>query len=148
MVVVGAGIGALMPVLTIAAQNAVERRFLGVATSTGALFRQIGGSIGVSVFGAVFVNRLVTEIASRLPPGSVPTTTDPATIRALAPEVREPYIAGFAAALHPVFLVAAGLTFVALALAWLLPELPLRETSHAAARAAQGPSARREAPTR
>jgi EmrB/QacA subfamily drug resistance transporter len=137
MLVVGAGIGALMPVLTIAAQNAVSREYLGVATSSVTLFRQIGGSIGVSLFGAIFVNRLAAEIAHRLPAGSAPATTDPATISALAPAVREPYIAGFAAALHPVFVVAAAFTLAALVIAWLLPEVPLRETSHAAARRAE-----------
>ena len=54
--------------------------------------------------------------------------------------MRDPYIAGFAAALHPVFLVAAGFTVAALAIAWLLPEEPLREH---AMRDARRPRSRR-----
>ncbi len=44
--------------LVLAAQNAVDYRLLGVATSGATLFRQVDGSIGVSVFGAIFTNRL------------------------------------------------------------------------------------------
>ncbi len=131
MAVIGAGIGAVMPVLTIAAQNAVERRHLGVATSGTDLFRQIGGSFGVALFGAIFVNRLSIELDRRLPPGTAPPTTDPTAIRALPPGVHDPYVAAFAAALHPVYAVAAALTFVAFLVSWLLPEMPLRTTSHA-----------------
>ena len=42
-------------------------RDMGVATSGSTLFRQIGGSIGVALFGAIFANRLTVELASRLP---------------------------------------------------------------------------------
>ena len=44
-----------MQVLVLAAQNAVDYKYLGVASSGSTLFRQIGGSIGVAVFGAIFV---------------------------------------------------------------------------------------------
>ena len=64
----GLGLGMVMQVLVLAAQNAVDYRLLGVATSGSALARQIGGSIGVSVFGAIFTNRLGDELARRLPP--------------------------------------------------------------------------------
>ena len=42
---------------------------LGVATSGSTLFRQIGGSIGVSLFGAIFANRLAANLVDVLPPG-------------------------------------------------------------------------------
>ena len=58
MLLVGLGLGLVMQVLVLAAQNAVDYRLLGVATSGATLFRQVGGSIGVSVFGAIFTNRL------------------------------------------------------------------------------------------
>jgi DNA-binding MarR family transcriptional regulator len=40
--------------------------------------------------------------------------------------VHAPYVAGFSAALEPVFLAAAGIMFVAFLLTWLLPEVPLK----------------------
>ena len=79
----GLGLGMVMQVLVLAVQNAVDYRFLGVATSGSTLFRQIGGSIGVAAFGAIFANRLGDELAARLPAGAhVPTVANPAVIRA------------------------------------------------------------------
>src|SRR6185312_1769492 len=69
MLVLGLGLGMVMQVLVLAAQNAVPFEMLGVATSGSTLFRQVGGSIGVSLFGAIFANRLATELAARLPRG-------------------------------------------------------------------------------
>lgn len=58
MLLVGFGLGQLMQTLTIASQNAVGPRDIGVATSSSTFFRQIGGTLGVAVifsvlFGAV-----------------------------------------------------------------------------------------------
>lgn len=53
-VVLGSGLGMVMQVLVLAVQNAVDYRNLGAATSGATLFRSIGGSIGVSIFGAIF----------------------------------------------------------------------------------------------
>jgi hypothetical protein len=43
------------------------------------------------------------------------------------------YVAAVAAALHPVFLAAAGVMVGAFGLSWLLRDVPLRETAGAAA---------------
>ena len=78
MVVLGLGLGMVMQVLVLAVQNSVEYSQIGVATSGSTLFRQIGGSIGVAAFGAIFTNRLAGELAARLPPGAhIPTTANP-----------------------------------------------------------------------
>jgi EmrB/QacA subfamily drug resistance transporter len=86
MLVLGLGLGMVMQVLVLAAQNAVSYEMLGVATSGSTLFRQIGGSIGVSIFGAIFANRLATELAKRMPRGiHVPTAASPAIVHQLRP---------------------------------------------------------------
>jgi EmrB/QacA subfamily drug resistance transporter len=55
MLFVGLGLGQLMQTLTIASQNAVGPRDIGVATSSSTFFRQIGGTLGVAVvFSALF----------------------------------------------------------------------------------------------
>ena len=54
----GVGFGMVSQVLTIAIQNAVERSDLGIATASANLFRSLGGSVGVAVFGAIFAGRL------------------------------------------------------------------------------------------
>ena len=126
MVVLGLGLGMVMQVLVLAVQNAVDYQYLGVATSGSTMFRSIGGSIGVSLFGAIFANRLHTELAQRLPANvRLPTTTSPAAIRALPPDVHASYVHALTAALSPVFGVAAVVSFAGFVLALFLPDVPL-----------------------
>jgi EmrB/QacA subfamily drug resistance transporter len=132
MVVLGLGLGMVMQVLVLAVQNSVDYQYLGVATSGSTLFRQIGGSIGVSAFGAIFSSNLASELASRVPRSAhIPTAANPAVVRHLPAAVRAPYIAAVAAALQPVFEAAAGVAVVGFLLSWLLRELPLRQTAAA-----------------
>jgi EmrB/QacA subfamily drug resistance transporter len=132
MVVLGLGLGMVMQVLVLAVQNSVDYQYLGVATSGSTLFRQIGGSIGVSVFGAIFSTNLASELASRVPRTvHVPTAANPAIVRQLSPAVRAPYIDAFAHALQPVFRLAAAVSVAGFLLSWLLRELPLRQTAAA-----------------
>jgi EmrB/QacA subfamily drug resistance transporter len=127
MLVLGLGLGMTMQVLVLAAQNAVPYRLLGVATSGSTLFRSVGGAVGVSLFGAIFANRLAHELASRLPLGArLPAAANPAAVKRLPAVVHAPYVAAFSAALEPVFLAAGGIMLLAFLLSWLLPEIPLR----------------------
>jgi DNA-binding MarR family transcriptional regulator len=132
MVVLGLGLGLVMQVLVLAVQNSVDYKDLGVATSGSTMFRSIGGAIGVSLFGAIFSNRLNTELAERIPAAvHLPATTAPATINALPPAVRAAYVHALTAALSPVFMVAAAISSVAFVLSLFLPDVPLRQTTAA-----------------
>jgi EmrB/QacA subfamily drug resistance transporter len=134
MLVLGLGLGMVMQVLVLAVQNAVEFRVMGVATSGSILFRQVGGSIGLAIFGAIFSNSLHSKLAAYLPPGAhVPKTVSPAVIKRLPPKLHDAYAHAVAASLHPVFVTAAVLSVVAFLLTWLLREIPLRTTSRATA---------------
>ena len=62
MVFVGMGIGAAMPLLNIAVQNEFSAQELGVATSSSQLFRGLGSSIGVAIFGAMLTAGVVGAI--------------------------------------------------------------------------------------
>jgi len=125
--VLGLGLGMTMQVLVLAVQNSVDPSVMGVATSGSTLFRQVGGSIGVALFGTIFSSRLHVELAQRLPPGAeIPKVINPAGIRHLPPETHEAFAQAFAAALHPVFLMAAGVSLLAFATSWLLRDQPLR----------------------
>ncbi|MCL4747828.1 MAG: MFS transporter [Burkholderiaceae bacterium] len=53
MSVLGVGLGLTMPASLVAAQSAVPRAMVGVATSTTALFRTLGGAIGIAVLTSV-----------------------------------------------------------------------------------------------
>jgi hypothetical protein len=132
MLLLGLGIGMVLQVIVLAAQNAVPYRLLGVATSGSTLFRQVGGSIGVAVFGAIFSNQLAQQLAQRVPAGAhVPTAANPEVVKQLPPAIHDSYIAAFAAALHPVFLAASAIALTAFGLSWLLRDLPLRKTASA-----------------
>jgi DNA-binding MarR family transcriptional regulator len=131
MLVLGLGLGFVMQVLVLAVQNAVDYANLGVATSTATLFRSMGGTIGVPIFGAIFSNKLASELAGRLPPAVVsrlPPHLGPSQIDALPPAVRDPYVAAYAAAIRPMFLIAAAIAAVGFVVTWFLQERPLRET--------------------
>jgi MFS family permease len=132
MLVLGLGLGMVMQVLVLAVQNSVDYRNLGVATSGTTLFRSTGGSVGVSLFGAIFAGSLASELAHLMPKGAaLPAATDPAAIAALPPGVRDAYLEAFTAALHPVYLSAAVIGAFAFAIAWLLEEAPLKSEARA-----------------
>ncbi|SDW19099.1 Major Facilitator Superfamily protein [Paenibacillus sp. CF384] len=62
MIIIGFGMGALMPVLTIAAQSAVGHDLRGVATSTTQFTRSIGGTVGVAIMGVIMTNNMTSGI--------------------------------------------------------------------------------------
>ncbi|MFZ4893647.1 MDR family MFS transporter [Plantibacter sp. Mn2098] len=64
MLFVGLGLGQLMQTLTIASQNSVEARDIGVATSASTFFRQIGGTLGTAVIFSVLYTRIPDTIAA------------------------------------------------------------------------------------
>ena len=136
MLVVGLGLGMVMQVLVLAVQNSVPMNVMGVATSGSIMFRQIGGSVGIAVFGAIFANRLHANLAKTLPPGvHGPKTVAPATVKTLPPRVHDIYVHAFATSLHPVFLVGAFIAVFSFVLTWFLHEVPLRRTTEGMAEA-------------
>ena len=66
MYVMGAGLGFTMQVLITVVQNSVDRSDIGVATSSVTFFRQMGGSFGTALFGAILSSRLAVHIADAL----------------------------------------------------------------------------------
>jgi EmrB/QacA subfamily drug resistance transporter len=131
MIVLGLGLGATMQVLVIAVQNAVHYHDLGAATSGATFFRSIGGTVGVAVFGAIFTNRLATNLAHELPANiaaqmSGQREPSVAQLQALPPAIRTAYLTAFTGAFGSVFLTAAGVSLVAFLLTWFIPQQPLR----------------------
>ncbi len=136
--VLGFALGLILQVLVIAVQNSADFQDLGAATSGVTFFRSIGGSFGVSVFGAIFSNRLATELAAALrgvtlPKGfSVATAqANPEVLKSLPAAIRVGVLHAYSLALHPVFLWAIPLAVIAFVLSWFLREVPLRATSSA-----------------
>jgi EmrB/QacA subfamily drug resistance transporter len=120
LVVFGAGFGMVSQILTVAIQNAVERRELGIATASANLFRSLGGSVGVAVFGAIFAGRLDGPVDAQTLQAS------PETLHALPASAQDGIAQAVAHALQTVFLVATPIALVALAIVLALKEVPLR----------------------
>ena len=133
MVVLGLGVGLLMPPLSVAIQNAVSYTDLGVATSANAFFRTLGQTFGVAAMGAVLFASTRSEIVRRLPGSGVldmrRLVGSPKAIRALPAEQRDAVIHAVARGVHNVYLVTVPLAILVFGLGWLLQERPLRTTS-------------------
>ncbi len=67
IVLVGFGLGIILPLYTIAVQNAVPYNVLGAASSFVPFFRSMGGAIGLAIFGSVMTNRFASESITKLP---------------------------------------------------------------------------------
>jgi EmrB/QacA subfamily drug resistance transporter len=145
MVVFGAGFGMVTQVLVVAIQNAVDRREIGTATASANLFRALGGSVGVALYGSLFASGLKhwlpLKLSGHFPPGlSVhEIQASPGRIHMLGAVVRHGVAAAVANSLHDVFLVAAPIALVGVVVVLALREVPLR--GRAAPDAPGGPGA-------
>jgi EmrB/QacA subfamily drug resistance transporter len=134
MLVLGMGIGGVMQVLVIIVQNAVPHEELGVATSGATFFRSIGGAFGTAIFGAIFSNVLVGNLARHLhgvslPAGFSSADVTPAVLSHLSAVVRHGFVAGYAESIQTVFLVAVPIAALAFLFTWLIPQVELKKWS-------------------
>lgn len=67
MIVCGLGMGLLLPVYTVAVQNAAPRNQMGAATASTIFFRSIGSTVGVAVFGTVMLMNYHRDFARGIP---------------------------------------------------------------------------------
>src|ERR1035437_9235957 len=67
MIFVGLGLGISMPVFNVISQNAVSRKFVSSATSTIQFTRQIGGSLGLAVFGSIVNQQFENNLKHNIP---------------------------------------------------------------------------------
>ena len=117
LVVYGFALGLMFPVLTTAVQNAVPRAQLGTATAAGVMFRQIGGSLAVAIFGAMLAARLGFAQGPEAAPGAL-AALDAATRTAIAETIVH--------ALAPIYGIVAILGALGVVIAMRLVEVPLQ----------------------
>lgn len=150
MAVLGLGMGFLMQTTMLIAQNSVEQKDLGVASSAATFFRSIGGSFGVSLFGTIFVRHLHSDVSSRLGADAASRITsgggqvDPTTLHLMPPAIKEAVFHGIASSLSTVFVWAIPFAAVVAVLALFIKEIPLRGEPTAAPEGARDGE---EAPT-
>jgi EmrB/QacA subfamily drug resistance transporter len=131
MAVVGLGMGCLMQITMLVAQNSVEMKDMGVASSSTTLFRTLGSSFGVAIMGALFNNRVqdvMSERAGAL--GSKVTEQsaqlDAASLAKLPAAAREAYQYAVSSGTHSAFLLGSIAAVVALVAAVFVKEVPLK----------------------
>ncbi|MGY5005190.1 DHA2 family efflux MFS transporter permease subunit [Streptomyces griseus] len=131
--VFGAGLGLVMQVLVLVAQNSVSYQDLGVATSGATFFRSIGSAFGVAIFGTIFANRLTGQLTDALAGRSLPSgvdagrlAADPRAIGQLPADLRPGVLGAYSTSITDVFLYAVPVVLLAFVLAWFLREDKLR----------------------
>jgi EmrB/QacA subfamily drug resistance transporter len=132
MFVLGAGMGCLMQITLLIAENSVHPRDMGVASSTATFMRSIGGSFGVALFGAVFTHQLRTDVAARLGARAAEQVDqaggnlDPAVLASLPAPVQDGFQHAIAQATAGMFWWAVPIALAVAVLTWFIVEHPLR----------------------
>ncbi len=150
LILVGVGIGMGLTVFTITTQNSVGQEYLGVATASTQLFRSIGGTVGVAIFGTILNSTMKERMGSfdtsKVPEdarGTIEKFQDPnllldhtqiESIREELPQQMLPLFnelmvhlqTALTHALSNVFLAAAIVMAIAVLLTFFIKEVPLR----------------------
>ncbi|WP_417233893.1 MDR family MFS transporter [Arthrobacter sp.] len=146
MFILGAGLGMVMQNLVLVVQNAVTPAEIGVASSGIAFFRSLGGTIGVSVLGAIMATKVTDlmgeraadlksaiaslgaggkDIAAALASGNIPA------VHSLPEPVRVVIESAYGDAVAHIFTVAAPLSILTILAVVFLPNLALStQTRH------------------
>jgi MFS family permease len=146
MFLFGIGMGLMMPVMSIASQNAAPQKYLGIVSAFTQFFQQVGGVIGIGVIGALFNARLASGLVERLTPDLVEKIqpeklVDPlfrdSLMEDLGPEiwaVAEPQVqTAVATAITDNFLLAAGIVLISVLAIFRMKEIKLRSAELPAA---------------
>lgn len=154
LITVGLGLGTAFPIFNLTVQNAVSHKYLGVSTSAIQLFRQIGGTIGVSIMGTIMISQMNAKLATISPPPELTNNPAGQALANINPQVllspdqlaaiRNQLPAGMEsvfdqvllmlreamnAGLSSVFLVGGGVIALAFICTFFLREIPLRTSN-------------------
>src|ERR1700680_2017115 len=151
MVVAGIGMGLLLPVYTVAVQNAAPRKHMGAATASTTFFRSIGSTLGVAIFGSVLLTTYHKEFLNGIPPGTPKALLQPFSNPLMLVQIRDQLEAQFGKysggidllhtlmanvrtalihGLHLIFFTSAFIMAAAVLLNLLLKSVPLRKHAH------------------
>ena len=139
LIVVGLGLGVTFPLYLTAVQVALPRRFLGVASSQIQFWRNLGGTVGSAILGAVLSNRLPGYMTTRLSESGVPPQVlknipntgnanailDPALVSKLPAPILHAIRLALSDSLHDIYVFAGVVLVVALVSTLFMKEVPL-----------------------
>ncbi|HEY1455293.1 MAG TPA: MDR family MFS transporter [Candidatus Dormibacteraeota bacterium] len=139
LIVVGLGLGVTFPLYLTAVQVALPRQYLGVASSQIQFWRNLGGTVGSAILGAVLANRLPdylktrvtnlnlpSQVVNSLPKGgSANSILDPTLLAKLPPAFVHAIRLALSDTLHDIYFFAGAILVVALVSTLFLKEVPL-----------------------
>ncbi|MBY8858175.1 MFS transporter [Nocardia sp. CA2R105] len=140
--VIGAGLGLIMQIIVLVVQNAVEPGQIGTATSANNYFREMGGAIGVAIFGSIFTNRLTSGLTdaftshipevmrAHLNPGNLV----PSVVKNLPADLHDAIVGAYVHALVPGFWYIIPGAVLAFVLALFIPHMELSDEAGMIAR--------------
>lgn len=134
MLCIGLGTGMTMPTISIANQNSADPRDLGIATSAGNFFRNLGSAIGLAALGTVFNTIARSRLQESLPAAQqggdvLKIIRQPDRVKAMDEPVREAIHGAISAGVARVFVVMCIIVMAAYVVALFLREEPLRRFS-------------------
>ena len=132
MAIMGLGLGMVMQNLVLVVQNSVDVRQIGAATSAVAFFRSLGGTLGVSILGAVLASKVASTITAGIATAK-PTKSELATLASgtipqvneLSAGVRKLVETAYGQGVGEIFLIATPLALVTLLCIIFLPNAEL-----------------------
>lgn len=136
MIVLGFGMGLFLQIMTVAVQNAVERKDLGTATSLVTFARSIGSSLGAAIFGAVLTARLTYHLQqtfkgnSKVHISTASLQSGTGNLKSVPAPILHKVLVAFSMSFHDIFLIGIPCAILALAVALFLREKPLGTSTH------------------
>ena len=152
MIIMGIGVGLVMPVFVIAVQNAFPHSEVGTVTASIQFFRNIGGTAGVAILGSLLNASFKAESANFVPeaikmiipadqqtifetpqalfdPQFIAQMKDKLPAEAIGElsKLLEELQGALAVSIHNVFLAGAFVVAIALIIVFFLKEIPLRK---------------------
>lgn len=134
MGLIGLGIGATFPTLSIASQNAVSIRDLGITTALITFFRTLGGAVALALYSTVFNSVVIDRLKDRLPAGTdfsgnlSAIIGTPSAIEGADPVVRDAIVSSITDGIVMIFVIAIPIALVAFAMTFFMEERVLRQT--------------------
>ncbi|WP_433827661.1 MDR family MFS transporter [Actinoplanes sp. CA-015351] len=132
MALVGIGVGMSMQNLVLAVQNTVSLKDIGAASSTIAFFRSLGGTIGVSVLGAVLARRvsdsMTEQLAAAGQSGGSSDGVSALNLSSLPEAVQHMVRAAYGDATGHIFLISAAVAVIGVIAAIAMKPAKLRST--------------------
>jgi hypothetical protein len=124
--------GCLMQTTSLIAQNSVGIRDLGAATGASTFVRNLGGSLGVAILGAIYTSQVTSTLTEAGVSGASVQSTGgltPAVLQTLPVAAQTVVKQAIADGTHSLFLFAAAVAVAGFVVSWFVKQVPLRDST-------------------